>query len=227
MDDSDKKPIIERVFTFIGSTVGFICGLIVAGALVENGNKDATIIVMGLVAPILFFRWAGQSIGEKIQSMMDGGKTKVINQLSEAAVPPTLKSFLNENEASCPSCDGFMREWNGEMRCWECGYTEAAAIPEPLNPLPFPEAEEIGEEISSKPADSLKNTGYTLTLNNSGPNYYRIKKIIAELRPDLSTFDIYDMLKHAPQTIAENLPEATAQSFQQKLEAAECHISRR
>ena len=85
MDDSDKKPIIERVFTFIGSAVGFICGLIVAGALVENGNKDATIIVMGLVAPILFFRWAGQSIGEKIQSMMDGGKTKVINQLSEAA----------------------------------------------------------------------------------------------------------------------------------------------
>ena len=98
MDDSDKKPIIERVFTFIGSTVGFICGLIVAVALVENGNKDATIIVMGLVAPILFFRWAGQSIGEKIQSMMDGGKTKVINQLSEAAVPPTLESFLNENE---------------------------------------------------------------------------------------------------------------------------------
>ena len=93
--------------------------------------------------------------------------------------------------------------------------------------LPFPEAEEIGEEIYAKPADSLKNTGYTLTLNNSGPNYYRIKKIIAELRPDLSTFDIYDMLKHAPQTIAENLPEATAQSFQQKLEAAECHISRR
>ena len=55
---------------------------------------------MGFVAPILFFRWAGQSIGEKIQSMMDGGKTKVINQLSEAAVPPTLESFLNENEAS-------------------------------------------------------------------------------------------------------------------------------
>ena len=103
MDDSDKKPIIERVFTFIGSTVGFICGLIVAVALVENGNKEPTIIVIGLVAPILFFRWAGQSIGEKIQSMMDGGKTRVINQLSEAAVPPTLESFLNENEASCPS----------------------------------------------------------------------------------------------------------------------------
>tara|TARA_Y100001954_G_scaffold198032_1_gene215206 strand:+ start:58 stop:375 length:318 start_codon:yes stop_codon:yes gene_type:complete len=105
MDDSEKKPIIERVFTFIGSIVGFICGLIVAVALVENGNKEQkpTIIVMGFVAPILFFRWAGQSIGEKIQSMMDGGKTKVINQLSEAAVPPTLESFLNENEASCPS----------------------------------------------------------------------------------------------------------------------------
>ena len=225
MDDSKKKPIIERVFTFIGSIVGFICGLIVAVALVENGNKEQepTIIVMGFVAPILFFRWAGQSIGEKIQSMMDGGKTKVINQLSEAAVPPTLESFLNENEASCPSCDGFLREWNGEMRCWECGYTEAESIPEPL---PFPEADEIEGESSPKPARSLKNEGYTITLNNPGPNYYRIKKIIAEIRPDLSTFDIYDMLKHAPQTIAENLPEATAQSFQQKLEAAECQISR-
>ena len=74
MDDSDKKPIIERVFTFIGSAVGFICGLIVAGALVENGNKDATIIVMGLVAPILFFRWAGQSIGE------NAGKPKQVTQ---------------------------------------------------------------------------------------------------------------------------------------------------
>ena len=158
---------------------------------------------------------------------MDGGKTKVINQLSEAAVPPTLKSFLNENEANCPSCDGSMREWNGEMRCWECGYTEAESIPEPLNPLPFPEADEIEGESSPQPAGSLKNEGYTLTLNNPGPNYYQIKKIIAEIRPDLSTFDIYDMLKHAPQTIAENLPEATAQSFQQKLEAVECHISRR
>ena len=155
MDDSDKKPIIERVFTFIGSAVGFICGLIVAVALVENGNKEQkpTIIVMGLVAPILFFRWAGQSIGEKIQSMMDGGKTKVINQLSEAAVPPTLEPFLNENEASCPSCDGFMREWNGEMRCWECGYTEAESIPEPL---PFPEADEIEGESSPKPAEQSR-----------------------------------------------------------------------
>jgi hypothetical protein len=227
MDDSDKKPLIERIFTFIGTTVGLFCGLFVAGALMSNGNKEATIIIMGLVAPILFFRWAGQSIGQKFQTMMDGGKTKVINQLSEAAVPPTLKSFLNENEANCPSCDGSMREWNGEMRCWECGYTEAESIPEPLNPLPFPEADEIEGESSPQPAGSLKNEGYTLTLNNPGPNYYRIKKIIAEIRPDLSTFDIYDMLKHAPQTIAENLPEATAQSFQQKLEAAECHISRR
>ena len=227
MDDSDKKPLIERIFTFIGTTVGLFCGLIVVGALVNNGNKDATIIIMGFVAPILFFRWAGQSIGEKIQTMMDGGKTKVINQLSEAAVPPTLESFLNENEANCPSCNGSMREWNGEMRCWECGYTEAESIPEPLNPLPFPEADEIEGESSPKPARSLKNEGYTITLNNPGPNYYRIKKIIAEIRPDLSTFDIYDILKHAPQTIAENLPEATAQSFQQKLEAAECQISRR
>ena len=227
MDDSDKKPLIERIFTFIGTTVGLFCGLFVAGALVGNGNKDATIIIMGLVAPILFFRWAGQSIGQKFQTMMDGGKTRVINQASEAAVPPTLESFLNENEADCPSCDGSMREWNGEMRCWECGYTEAESIPEPLNPLPFPEADEIEGESLSQPAGSLKNEGYTLTLNNPGPNYYRIKKIIAEIRPDLSTFDIYDILKHAPQTIAENLPEATAQSFQQKLEAVECQISRR
>lgn len=224
MDDSDKKPLIERIFTFIGTTVGLFCGLIVAGALVDNGNKDPTIIIMGLVAPILFFRWAGQSIGQKFQTIMDGGQSQVINQISEAAVPPTLESFLNENEANCPSCGGAMRKWDGEMRCWECGYTEAESIPEPL---PFPEAEEIEGESSPQPAGSLKHEGYTLTLNNSGPNYYRIKKIIAELRPDLSTFDIYDMLKHAPQTIAENLPEATAQSFQQKLEAAECQISRR
>ena len=139
MDDSDKKPIIERVFTFIGSAVGFICGLIVAGALVENGNKDAT-IVMGLVAPILFFRWAGQSIGEKIQSMMDGGKTKVINQLSEAAVPPTLESFLNENEASCPSAMASCA--NGMAKC-------AAGSADTLkrNPSPSPSTPSLFQRL--------------------------------------------------------------------------------
>ena len=62
-----KKPIIERVFTFIGSIVGFICGLIVAVALVENGNKEQepTIIVMGFVAPILFFDGPAKALAKK------------------------------------------------------------------------------------------------------------------------------------------------------------------
>lgn len=222
MDDSDQTPIIERSCTYIGATMGFVCGLMVAAALIKNGNKDETIIFIGFIAPLLFFRWIGQSVGQKIQSLLSGSKNEIISQISDPAIPPPLEAYRNEQETACPACGGIVREWNDELRCWECGYTGEASIP-----LPFPEPQKPIEVFDPEPVGSSEESTYTLTLNTPGPNYYRIKKIIAEIRPDLSTFEIYEMLKQAPQTVAEHVPAATAQLFQQKLEAAECQIQLR
>ena len=88
-----KKPIIERVFTFIGSAVGFICGLIVAGALVENGNKDATIIVMGLLPRSSSFDGPAKALAKN--SIDDGWRQTKSNQpIIRSCSPANIRIFL-------------------------------------------------------------------------------------------------------------------------------------
>lgn len=146
-----------------------------------------------------------------------------LEQPNTGLAPPQLPV---QSQDACPSCGGLMRLWDGNMQCWECGYGSTPAeynAPVELPP-PMPEsAMDDAGEIEVTP-EYLRPDGTNLVLLQVGPNFYRIKKIIAEIRPELSTFDIYEMLKHPPQTVAENLPASTAVTMQQRLEQAECSV---
>ena len=157
-----------------------------------------------------------------------------VNKDEENAPPPVDAGTSPAPHEACPSCGGYMRLWDGQNQCWECGYVTAGPVPFESSPSPelapplleseltnsaLPEPETSAEEKQVV----LPESG-TLVLSSVGPNYYKVKKIISEVRPDLSTFDIYQLLKHPPLTVVENLPGAKASAIKQRLEEADCTV---
>ena len=64
----------------------------------------------------------------------------------------------------------------------------------------------------------------TLILTGCGLGTYDATKIIKEIRPELGTFDIYQLIRDFPKTIAENLAPDQAATFKQRLEDAGCTV---
>ena len=64
----------------------------------------------------------------------------------------------------------------------------------------------------------------TLILTGCGLGTYDATKIIREIRPELGTFDIYQLMRDFPKTIAENLDPDQAATFKQRLEDAGCTV---
>ena len=87
---------------------------------------------------------------------------------------------------------------------------------EPATPHePQPVAEEPTPDTSGQ---------VSLIITSCGLGTYDATKIIQEIRPELGTFDTYQLMRDFPNTIADNLaPEAAAQ-FKKRLEDAGCTV---
>ena len=53
---------------------------------------------------------------------------------------------------------------------------------------------------------------------------YDASKTVKEIRPDLGTFDVFNLLRDFPQTIVENVEPDKAAAYKKQLEDAGCTV---
>jgi len=61
-------------------------------------------------------------------------------------------------------------------------------------------------------------------ITGCGISTFEAKKVLQECRPDLRSFDLFDLLRNFPKTVAENLPQAEAEAIKKRLEDANCEV---
>lgn len=87
---------------------------------------------------------------------------------------------------------------------------------EPATPHePQPVAEEPAPDTSGQ---------VSLIITSCGLGTYDATKIIQEIRPELGTFDTYQLMRDFPNTIADNLEPDAAAQFKKRLEDAGCTV---
>ena len=87
---------------------------------------------------------------------------------------------------------------------------------EPATPHePQPVAEEPTPDTSGQ---------VSLIITSCGLGTYDATKIIQEIRPELGTFDTYQLMRDFPNTIADNLASDAAAQFKKRLEDAGCTV---
>lgn len=86
-----------------------------------------------------------------------------------------------------------------------------------------PSTGETAEAEAPAPA-AVESGKVSLILTGSGLGTYDATKIIQEMRPDLGTFDTYNLLRDFPKTIADNLETEAAAQFKKRLEDAGCTV---
>ena len=64
----------------------------------------------------------------------------------------------------------------------------------------------------------------SLIITSCGLGTYDATKIIQEIRPELGTFDTYQLMRDFPNTIADNLEPDAAAQFKKRLEDAGCTV---
>ena len=57
-----------------------------------------------------------------------------------------------------------------------------------------------------------------------GISTFEAKKVIQECRPDLRSFDLFDLLRNFPKTVVESVPQAEGEAIKKRLEDAGCEI---
>ena len=88
----------------------------------------------------------------------------------------------------------------------------------------------VGETNTTQPITSEPTTPEIATdkvsiiLTSCGVATYDATRIVREMRPDLGTFDTYNLLRDFPKTIAENVEPEKAATYKKQLEDAGCTV---
>ena len=96
--------------------------------------------------------------------------------------------------------------------------SEPPIEPKPQQPESLPEPEPQ-PEVTPQPSGNVN-----LVITNCGASSYEATKAVQSIRPDLGTFDIYNLLRDFPKTIAENVEPEKAATFKKQLEDAGCTV---
>ena len=81
------------------------------------------------------------------------------------------------------------------------------------------------QPVTSEPTTPAIATGkVSIILTSCGVATYDATRIVREMRPDLGTFDTYNLLRDFPKTIAENVEPEKAASYKKQLEDAGCTV---
>ena len=79
------------------------------------------------------------------------------------------------------------------------------------------------QPASEEPASNTSGQ-VSLIITSCGLGTYDATKIIQEIRPELGTFDTYQLMRDFPNTIADNLEPDAAAQFKKRLEDAGCTV---
>ena len=79
------------------------------------------------------------------------------------------------------------------------------------------------QPVSEEPASNTSGQ-VSLIITSCGLGTYDATKIIQEIRPELGTFDTYQLMRDFPNTIADNLEPDAAAQFKKRLEDAGCTV---
>ena len=81
------------------------------------------------------------------------------------------------------------------------------------------------QPVTSEPTTPAIATGkVSIILTSCGVATYDATRIVREMRPDLGTFDTYNLLRDFPKTIAENVEPEKAATYKKQLEDAGCTV---
>ena len=87
----------------------------------------------------------------------------------------------------------------------------------------IPVEEEPAEVVAPKPMVAESGT-MDVVITGCGMSTSDANKVIKELKPGVSSFDIYNLLKDFPQVAFENLSPEEAEAIKARLEAANCTV---
>ncbi len=79
------------------------------------------------------------------------------------------------------------------------------------------------QPVAEEPAPNTSGQ-VSLIITSCGLGTYDATKIIQEIRPELGTFDTYQLMRDFPNTIADNLEPDAAAQFKKRLEDAGCTV---
>ena len=79
------------------------------------------------------------------------------------------------------------------------------------------------QPVAEEPAPNTSGQ-VSLIITSCGLGTYDATKIIQEMRPELGTFDTYQLMRDFPNTIADNLAPDAAAQFKKRLEDAGCTV---
>ena len=79
------------------------------------------------------------------------------------------------------------------------------------------------QPVTEEPAPNTSGQ-VSLIITSCGLGTYDATKIIQEIRPELGTFDTYQLMRDFPNTIADNLEPDAAAQFKKRLEDAGCTV---
>ena len=102
------------------------------------------------------------------------------------------------------------------------GATGTASAEPVAEPQPVSEPEPVAEPQPETPAQPSGTVNVVIT--GCSLATYDATKIVREIRPDLSTFEIYNLLRDFPQFVAENVEPDKAASYKKQLEDAGCTV---
>jgi len=88
------------------------------------------------------------------------------------------------------------------------------------------DVEETGSQAEPEPT-AAKSATMDVVITGCGISTYDAQKILQELNPGTSYFEIYKLLRDFPQVASENLPPKEAEEIKTKLEAANCTVELR
>ena len=88
------------------------------------------------------------------------------------------------------------------------------------------DVEGTGSQAEPEPT-AAKSATMDVVITGCGISTYDAQKILQELNPGTSYFEIYKLLSDFPQVASENLPPKEAEEIKTKLEAANCTVELR
>ena len=124
------------------------------------------------------------------------------------------------------------RRGSTSARCEElkAKYTPGAPAAAPPTPAVLEETttEELPPVVEPEPVPAEMTGGtVSVVLTGCGLATFEATNVLKELRPDLGAFDLYQLLRNFPQTVAADVAADKAVEYQQRLEAAGCKVELR
>ena len=95
--------------------------------------------------------------------------------------------------------------------------------PEPA-PTPTPEPAPTPTPTPEPAAAPAATGNVKVIITGCGISTFEAKKVIQECRPDLRSFDLFDLLRNFPKTVVESVPQAEGEAIKKRLEDAGCEI---